>query len=113
MQCCLCGNQDAPHIEHRFTGRDETKLRPWAFCERCFQELRQEREDHDPWIAARYVIFLEYMAGHYDRRFKGNQAEEAVESDNPPTVTAPAERGKKVKYIPPADHPWRKMFPVR
>jgi len=68
MRCCLCSNPDAPHIERRFTGRDGEQLEPWHFCEQCYQELRREAASDDPWILARYVVFLEFLAGRYSRR---------------------------------------------
>lgn len=72
--CCICESLQGPFLqERRPTGRDSTG-RAWFFCESCFRMLQEQRGDPDPWIAARYRIFLEYLAGHYDRRFNGNQA---------------------------------------
>ena len=74
-KCCLCGAPKPTRIERRYTGDfNGTKFQSWRFCETCFQEQIRQARDTDPWITQRYMIFVEYLAGRYERRFDGNQA---------------------------------------
>jgi hypothetical protein len=67
MNCAICGNSEAMHSERRASGR-EGRMQTWNYCPECWQMLMEQQQDKDPWIAARYTIFLQWLAGHYDRR---------------------------------------------
>jgi hypothetical protein len=68
MRCAICGNSGIfTHFERRPSGpRNRMKNEP--FCDSCWAMLQEQRNNREPWIVAKYALFIEYLAGHYDRR---------------------------------------------
>jgi hypothetical protein len=70
-KCSICSNPDAPYTATRASGM-EGRPEQWHFCRECWQIMQEQRADTDPYVCQRYVIFLKYLAGKYERRMAGN-----------------------------------------
>jgi hypothetical protein len=86
MKCSLCGNPEIFCTEQRPRDHDG-RLIEFGFCAACWQELQDQRADKDPWISQRYVIFLEYLAGRYERRIVHGHAKRLLPKKRVDKVT--------------------------
>lgn len=59
--------------ERRPSGKNG-EMQTWHFCPECWREMQEQRSDKDPWIAARYLVFLQWFSGYRVRYFYGSLA---------------------------------------
>lgn len=64
-KCALCDSRHGPFIlEHRPTGKNFT-LQTWSFCRQCWVSLKAERQNQDPELCCRWLVFSKWLAGAY------------------------------------------------